>query len=60
MRLILGIILGAALTIGGAYISNSMNGNSPTARPMVNWDVVSKNVDVLSEFVRDSWKKLTG
>jgi hypothetical protein len=60
MRLILGIILGAALTIGGAYISDSMNGSSPSARPMVNWDVVSKNVDVISEFVRDSWKKLTG
>ena len=24
---------------------------------MVNWDVVSKNVDGLTEFVRESWKK---
>jgi hypothetical protein len=60
MRLILGMFLGAALTIGGAYVSDSMNGGSPTARPMVNWDVVSKNVDGLTEFVRESWKKLVG
>ena len=60
MRLIFGMILGAALTIGGAYVSDSMNGGSATARPMVNWDVVSKNVDGLTEFVRDSWKKLVG
>jgi hypothetical protein len=60
MRLILGMILGAALTVGGAYISDSMNRTSPEARPMVNWDVVSKNVDGLTEFVRDSWKKLVG
>jgi hypothetical protein len=60
MRLILGMILGAALTIAGAYISDSMNTGSPTARPMVNWDVVSKNVDGLSEFVRESWKKIVG
>jgi hypothetical protein len=60
MRLILGMLLGAALTIGGAYVADSMSGGSPTARPMVNWDVVSKNVDGLTEFVRESWKKLAG
>jgi hypothetical protein len=26
----------------------------------VNWDVVSKNVDGWTEFVRESWKKLVG
>ena len=45
MRLILGMILGAALTVGGAYISDQTSSRSPEARPMVNWDVVSKNVD---------------
>jgi hypothetical protein len=60
MRLIIGIILGAALTIGGAYIADSMSGGSPAARPMVNWDVVAKNVDSLTEFARESWKKIAG
>lgn len=60
MRLILGMILGAALTVGGAYISDQTNSRSPEARPMVNWDVVSKNFDGWSEFVRESWKKLVG
>jgi hypothetical protein len=59
MRLIFGMILGAALTVGGAYISDATS-RSPEARPMVNWDVVSKNVDGFSEFVRESWKKLVG
>jgi hypothetical protein len=60
MRLILGMILGAALTVGGAYISDQTSSRSPEARPMVNWDVVSKNVDGWTEFVRESWKKLVG
>jgi hypothetical protein len=60
MRLIFGMILGAALMVAGAYISDSMNAGSPAARPMVNWDVVSTKVEGLTEFVRDSWKKLVG
>jgi hypothetical protein len=59
MRLFFGIILGSALTIGAAYIADSTNGGS-TARPMVNWDVVAKNVDRLTEFARESWKKIAG
>src|SRR3954462_9720728 len=49
MRLILGMILGTALTVGGAYISDATISRSPEARPMVNWDVVSKNFDGWSE-----------
>jgi hypothetical protein len=61
MRLFFGMILGAALTIGGAYVSDQMKTGAPAgARPMVNWDVVSKNMDGLTEFVRDSWKKIVG
>jgi hypothetical protein len=56
----LGMILGAALTVGAAYISDSTSSRSPEARPMVNWDVVSKNFDGWSEFARESWKKLVG
>jgi hypothetical protein len=57
MRLIFGIIIGCALTIGGAYVADK------TAAPggqMVNWDVVGKNVDSLTGLARDGWKKITG
>jgi hypothetical protein len=37
MRLIFGMILGAALTVGGAYIADTGK-SGPEARPMVNWD----------------------
>ena len=60
MRLIFGMILGSALTIGIAYVADTMDGQSPTARPMVNWDVVAKNVDGLTELVRNGWKKIAG
>jgi hypothetical protein len=63
MRLILGIILGVALTIGGAYVSDTAT-KSPTsgvdARPMVNWDVVGKNFDYLTTLVKQGWTRLTG
>ena len=59
MRLILGIILGAALTIGGAYISDSSSKGSD-ARPMVNWDVVAKNTDSVVTMIKQGWAKLTG
>jgi hypothetical protein len=58
MRLFLGIILGVALTVGGAYVADSMAGTG--AARMVNWDVVSKNVDDVKNAVREGWKKLTG
>jgi hypothetical protein len=57
MRLILGIILGAALTVGGAYIADSAAGSGAK---MVNWDVVSKNFDEVSAVTRAGWKKITG
>jgi hypothetical protein len=59
MRLILGIIIGCALTIGGAYIVDSMS--SPAAGgKMVNWDVVAKNLDTVTTMAREGWKKITG
>jgi hypothetical protein len=58
MRLILGIIIGGALTIGGAYVSDKSG--AAGAQPMVNWDVVSKNVSNLTSLARDGWKKITG
>ena len=60
MRLILGIILGVAITIGGAYVSDSSTKSGPDARPMVNWDVVAKNFDAVSSMVKSGWTRLTG
>src|SRR5262245_64590832 len=40
MRLIVGIIIGCALTVGGAYVADTMA--AAGARPvMVNWEVVA-------------------
>jgi len=58
MRLIFGMILGAALTVGGAYISDTAS-KAPTER-MVNWEVVSKNVESVTAMVKQGWAKLTG
>ena len=59
MRLILGMILGAALTIGGAYVYDTSS-RGPDARPMVNWDVVAKNTDSVVTMIKQGWAKLTG
>jgi len=58
MRLILGIIIGCLLTVGGAYIADAVT-PSPGAR-MVNWDVVGKNIDGLTNLAREGWKKIAG
>lgn len=55
MRFILGIIVGFALTVGGAYLAD-MN----ASRPIVNWDVVSKDVSTLIGLAHDGWRKITG
>jgi hypothetical protein len=59
MRLIFGMILGAALTIGGAYVSDTAKSGAD-ARPMVNWDVVAKNTDSVVTMIKQGWAKLTG
>ena len=59
MRLLFGMILGFALTVGGAYVSDSAK-SGPDARPMVNWDVVGKNVDAVTVMIKQGWAKLTG
>jgi hypothetical protein len=58
MRLFLGIILGGLLTVGGAYVADKSAATGTP--PMVNWDVVSKNVNSLTGMARDGWKKITG
>jgi hypothetical protein len=58
MRLLLGIIIGGALTVAGAYIADKTA--AADAKPMVNWDVVAKNVDAVTTLAREGWKKITG
>jgi hypothetical protein len=59
MRFFFGLILGIALTIGGAYLVDNMN-SGPGARAMVNWDVVARNLDGVVAIARDGWKKIAG
>lgn len=62
MRVLVGIILGAVLTIGGAYLYDSHTGTTaPTTsaqRPVVNWDVVSTKWNHLTTRARAEWNRL--
>ena len=64
MRVLLGIVLGALLTVGAAYIYDSHNAlaslNEPNAiqRPLVNWEVVGHKWQRLTERARLEWIRL--
>lgn len=58
MRFIFGLIIGVLLTVGGAYVADSMSGAA--AKPMVNWDVVQKNLDNVTALAREGWRKIAG
>ena len=58
MRLFLGILIGGALTVGGAYVADAVAGAE--AKPMVNWDVVAKNLDSATTLARAGWKRIVG
>jgi hypothetical protein len=65
MRFIFGLIVGCLLTVGGAYVADSMSPPAgQQAKPMVNWDVVAKNLDSVTTSVttmaREGWKKIVG
>ncbi len=66
MRLLFGIIIGAALTVGGAYIYDSHNAleaaNAPASaqRPLVNWDTVNIKWQQLTERARSEWNRHAG
>ena len=66
MRLLLGIILGGALTVGGAYLYDSNhalvagNASADVQRPLVNWDVVGTKWRHLNERARAEWSRLAG
>jgi hypothetical protein len=59
MRTFSGILLGIALTVGGVYLADQVTARAD-ARPMVNWDVVAKNVDQLTAMARDGWRRISG
>jgi hypothetical protein len=69
MRVLFGIILGVALTVSVAFISDTWSAGStattgspaPTAdnRKMVNWDVVGDNMRIVRERAREAWTRLS-
>ena len=66
MRVLFGMIVGAALTIGGAYVHDSVYASAPTEppaagadRPMVNWDVANAFARRTSAAAREQWNRLT-
>lgn len=62
MRLLLGMILGAVLTVGFAYYYDSMHTSSVPAagnnRTMVNWDVVESNWNDFKIKAQSGWTEL--
>ena len=69
MRVLFGIILGVALTVSVAFISDSLTTGPATTtgsesatvahRQMVNWDVVGEKMRVAQERAREAWMKLS-
>lgn len=73
MRLILGIIIGAALTLGAAYVHDSnlpapavadesvrQPAADPGRRPIVNWDVLDAVAREQTASVKDLWNRAFG
>jgi len=65
MRLLFGIILGALLTVGAAYVYDSAHAPATTtaaasARPLINWDVVSTKWNGLAVRARSEWTRIAG
>jgi hypothetical protein len=61
VRFLFGIILGAVLTVGGAYLYDSHHAVSAPAsaqRPLVNWDVVATKWGHLTARARADWKRI--
>jgi hypothetical protein len=64
MRVFLGMILGAILTIFGAYLIDSYNAGpdataAQTERRMVNWNVVDRNWQSFKSRVQSEWTRLS-
>ncbi len=60
MRLLLGMILGAMLTVTAAWIYDSGRADQAgLQRTMVNWDVVSENWQAAKARVQREWTQLS-
>lgn len=61
MRSIFAFLLGAAVTVGGAYTYDRMNADSAGAavKPMVNWDVVAQSARIAANSAQAQWNRLT-
>jgi len=66
MRVLFGMILGALLLVGGAYMYDSHSAldavNTPATaqKPLVNWDIVSVKWQYVSERARTEWSRIAG
>ena len=66
MRVLLGIILGAVLTVGAAYLydaNNTATAQNPQAsaqKPLVNWDIVASKWNRLTARAHAEWVRLAG
>ncbi|MBV9348094.1 MAG: hypothetical protein JOZ70_01730 [Pseudolabrys sp.] len=64
MRVLFGLILGCALTIGGAYLYDShkalavANGGTAQEQPLVNWPVVERKWNIFSSEARDQLQQM--
>jgi len=59
MRVILGMIVGAALTVGVAYLRDTTIDGATPQKQLVNWDVAAAMASKASAFVSEQWHKLT-
>jgi hypothetical protein len=64
MRFIFGLLVGIVLTVGSAYVVDTMHSapgpDQKEAARMVNWEVVNDNLKNLSTSIQDGWSRLTG
>jgi hypothetical protein len=63
MCLLRGILLGVLLTVGGAFIYDSLQAESQASHPvverkLVNWDVVGERLQALAVRVHQEWDRL--
>lgn len=63
MRLLLGMILGALLTVGAAFVADSMTpgagAGGTESRHIVNWDVARERLQTFTAYAREEWDRLT-
>ena len=67
MRVLFGMILGALLTVGAAFVYDNWATGSPTSgtatsaaqHRMVNWDVVNQNWRIVRDRAHEAWITLS-